>query len=89
MSYDSVHRKLKKTRGSASGFDCLVCDERAKYWAYDYTDPNPLYRTSGNRKSPYSEDLRKYKPLCALHHVRNDRKYVPKENIVYGPWVRV
>lgn len=53
----------------ASSHQCTHCDQRAKHWAYDHTDP--AERTDP-KMGPYSTDLDRYLPLCVPCHKRFD-----------------
>lgn len=52
---------------------CIQCDNPAKDWAYDGTDPTQLYglRTGGG-KSFYSRFPEFYMPMCRKCHTQRD-----------------
>jgi hypothetical protein len=60
--------------GPASQFPCEGCGEPAHHWAYDHTDPDPLWHQGRWEKPvPYSRDERRYQPLCRGCHLKRDR----------------
>lgn len=67
-SIDSVHQKLARSRGKARGHTC-GCGLPAYEWAYQHTDPNPLYSEEG---SVYSLDPQNYAPMCRSCHRKLD-----------------
>ncbi len=71
-SYSAAHSELRRARGSASLYRCVDCDGPAEQWSYDYQEPNP--RLGGaDGISPYSFDIDRYDPRCAICHVAFDR----------------
>lgn len=69
-TYQAVHLRLRKQRGSAAAHVC-DCGDTAKHWAYDNADPGELRHADGRR---YSTDLAHYRPLCVPCHSRFDAK---------------
>lgn len=65
VSYTALHSRLGRARGSASEQDCSECSGRAAEWAYDFSDPSPLY---AKRRGLYSADLSRYRPMCVPCH---------------------
>lgn len=72
LSYGAVHRRLRKSRGSARNFRCVDCGGPAAQWSYDGNDPEELYGPSGRNISPYSTDPDRYQPRCSACHGRYD-----------------
>lgn len=68
MSYDDVHKELKKQRGAARNYRCVTCGQQAQQWAYRYNGNPELSSDAG----PYSEDLECYQPMCASCHRKHD-----------------
>lgn len=67
-TYNAVHHRVRAERGSASTYQCVRCDRRAKHWAYDHTDPDERQSDQG----PFSGDLNHYQPMCVPCHKRMD-----------------
>lgn len=70
MSYYTVHRKLKDTRGRASSLDCYLCGKRARDWAYQHTSSDEKVDPRTGRV--YSDDPRDYEPMCRACHRQRD-----------------
>lgn len=70
VSYEAVHNRLRRSRGSAREWWCEHCDNRAAQWAYDYKDPDEKIDPRKNRR--YSTDLGHYFSLCADCHIAFD-----------------
>ena len=70
MSYYTVHRKLKDTRGRASSLDCYLCGKRARDWAYQHTSSDEKVDLRTGRV--YSDDPRDYEPMCRACHRQRD-----------------
>jgi hypothetical protein len=68
VSYESVHKALRKHRGSASNYDCVECGESARHWAFNNNPENELVDHGGR----YSSDLTDYDPMCLRCHRRRD-----------------
>lgn len=68
ISYRGLHARLVRARGAASAHQC-ACGKRAGQWAYDHTDPDQLHSPGG---SPYSLDIRRYRPMCRSCHMTMD-----------------
>jgi hypothetical protein len=68
-SYSAVHLRLRATRGSAKGYECVDCGGRAKQWSYDHADPAGKVTESG---IPYSANLDHYFARCVPCHKRFD-----------------
>jgi hypothetical protein len=72
ITYDGFHRRLRRTRGLASTFQCVGCSKQAAHWAYDHTDPSEVKSSKG----PFSTDLDRYQPMCVPCHKRFDTNCV-------------
>lgn len=70
VGYEGAHYRVQAERGSASDHHCAECGATAAQWAYDYSDPAPLY--GGRWNSPYSLDISRYSPMCVACHARYD-----------------
>lgn len=70
MSYDAVHKQLRKERGSASAHPCISCGVTGRsWWAYQYTGDQ--IRTPEG--TPYSLDIwADYAPMCNSCHATLD-----------------
>jgi len=72
FGYRSMHARVARLRGRASGHMCAaVCGRRARHWAYDHTDPGAI--PGGRDHGPYSLDEKHYIPLCVSCHNKIDR----------------
>lgn len=69
VGYFGVHSRVKRARGSASGYPCRECGEPAYGWAYTNDDPAELTDVEGRR---FSLDLDRYVPMCWPCHIRFD-----------------
>lgn len=76
QTYRAVHKRLWRTRGSASGYVC-PCGQPAQEWSYDHSDPAPLRGTTPRgRAVTYSADLSRYQALCKVCHSARDATHV-------------
>lgn len=57
---DSLHRNLRRRRGSASTFPCVSCGKSAYEWAYQHNGP--------------SSEPENYAPMCRSCHRKLDHK---------------
>jgi len=71
VGYAAVHRRLRRTRGSASTYPCAQCGKPAYQWSYDHADSAQRTDSLG---LPYSIDLAHYLPRCTPCHKRFDLK---------------
>jgi hypothetical protein len=69
VTYMGLHSRLRSQRGKASDHTCVWCGEGADHWAYDHTDPTPMF---GPKDQPYSADVNRYQPMCKTCHRRMD-----------------
>jgi len=78
-SYNAAHHRVRYTYGSASQYQCQMCDQPAKEWAYDHCDnagemsgetiPGlPIGGYSPNIMAVWSPDRRRYMALCGSYH---------------------
>ena len=72
-TYRAVHMRLSRKFGPAATHVCDMCGSQAHHWAYDGSDPQPMWATFGDRTIPYSYDQSRYRPLCRGCHVKFDR----------------
>lgn len=83
-SYVTLHQRLRKRNGPARNQTCRSCLGTARQWAYDHTDPNQLWDTIQDGRTPYqipySLDLDRYIPLCTFCH-----RWFDKLNLPYAP----
>jgi hypothetical protein len=70
VSYDGLHKRLRKERGPADAHDCIDCGRQAAHWSYDHSDPDERLGSDG----PYSVDLDRYDPRCSRCHILFDRR---------------
>lgn len=73
VSYDDMHRRVKRARGSASGYPCVTCGGPARHWSYDHEDPAELT----SEKGAYSTEPQHYVPRCVPCHKRYDLALKP------------
>jgi len=87
-TYQTVHRRLKRVRGSALDQACMFCERQAQDWAYDHLDPKEQHGLKHGRKVPmaFSLDLQHYVPVCGTCHVAWDRLTKLKQDL--GPSFR-
>lgn len=72
-TYEVLHQRVRKARGSASRYGCVDCGARAKHWSYDRSDPDAKFQPG---KGPYSLDIDRYVPRCVSCHKRFDMAFV-------------
>jgi hypothetical protein len=71
--FHAIHKRLLRSRGPASEFDCVDCGGSAREWSYDGLDPDELIGTAGpGAPVAYSLDLEHYEPRCVSCHRRFD-----------------
>lgn len=75
-TYNTVHSRLMRDRGSASKYFCVECGQQASQWSYDHKDPNELSGTSGTNGTVcrYSANPEHYRALCRICHRWQDAK---------------
>ena len=83
ISYNTAHRRVFATRGSARLLDCTDCGGKATDWAYDYQDQGQLTQeTVVNgvvlHRLTYSADPSRYVPKCRTCNIK-DRQTQTKE----------
>ena len=74
-TYQAVHARLRKARGSASEYRCQHCPNPATQWAYNHKDPDELIGTydQTGRLTTYSFNPDHYLPLCKACHATLDK----------------
>lgn len=79
FSYSAIHNRLYRTLGSAKNKTCILCDDRAREWAYVGNSPFEMIGEN-QRKEPrlFSPRMVDYVPMCKSCHNKHDRKC--KEN---------
>lgn len=72
--YDTVHRMIRRVRGSASDHRCVAdgCTRWAAGWAWQHTGPSADGEHMG-RAVTYGLDPEDYAPMCKSHHTMLDR----------------
>lgn len=78
VKYQSVHARLRRTRGPASSYRCAVCGQQAVDWSYSGTDPLEVAELPDPSPFPrrprrYSLNPDHYAPLCLPCHHDRDR----------------
>lgn len=79
-NYRTAHSRIRARKGSASRQTCR-CGSKARYWAYDHSDPDELRQviTDGRngivREVGYSMKPEHYVALCNSCHTSLDRLY--------------
>lgn len=79
--YRAMHSRLLRLMGPASDYQCVVCDQRAEQWCYDYGDVDQLDSPLG----VYSLDPARYWPLCRPHHWELDRLVLTVDALATSP----
>jgi hypothetical protein len=69
-----AHKRVWAQRGPAAEQTCIGCSGPALDWAYQHSDPHPLFARSpyGGLPWPYSLDPSQYAPMCRPCHRRYD-----------------
>jgi hypothetical protein len=72
--YDLIHKRLSRTRGSASRYDCAAgCGRPAAHWSYDGYCPDERLGNEDGTAQPYCEHMHHYQPRCRRCHSEWDR----------------
>lgn len=79
-TYTTAHRRLSRSQGPASSFDCVDCGGRASSWSYDGKCPNELTEKINGRDLAYSLDPAHYFPRCTSCHRKFDGAGERKRN---------
>lgn len=74
ITYFGAHCRVKRDRGSATIYPCLICRKPAAQWSYDHADANQKWATLNGQIVAYSTDPSHYHPLCRGCHLKRDRK---------------
>lgn len=72
IGYAGAHHAVARRRGKARKFDCVDCENPAREWSYDHSDPDEFRSSTGKW---YSTDIRRYEPRCRTCHVTFDRQH--------------
>lgn len=75
--YYQVHHRLRKERGRAAEYICVICGASAAEWAFTGNPATSLYKEVINRRGKktrmfYSKDLTEYHPMCHSCHIKVD-----------------
>lgn len=68
VSYNSVHARVRVTRGKAHTHCCIDCGDPAKHWSYDYNDPDERVENG----APFGFATECYSPRCVPCHAMFD-----------------
>lgn len=66
--YACVHKRLARSRGKASEFDCVSCNGNAHEWAYAGGCPNEQVQEIRGICVRFSSDHSYYVPMCRKCH---------------------
>lgn len=82
QNYAAAHRRIRRTRGAASAWECHDCRSRkAEQWAYRAGSPRErvTLETYGKRtrRRVWSPEPIDYDPLCLACHVARDHGPIP------------
>lgn len=83
--YNRAHIRVREVFGPASGYQCVLCPESAKEWAFSHLDKNAVVDENG--KWAYSDEPAFYAPMCHRCHINYDvsngsREEAPREKSV-------
>lgn len=75
--YYKVHHMLRKERGRAAEYTCVICGESAAEWVFTGNPETSPYKEAVNRRGKtvqmfYSKDLTEYQPMCHSCHIKFD-----------------
>lgn len=78
-AYVTIHMRLRKTKGPASGYTCTDCGAPARDWTFDDDLTRPDTMWCPVTGMAYSANLDRYRPRCRACHFTFDgrRKYPP------------
>ena len=77
-SYNAVHLRLKKLRGSASKYQCNDCGNQARDWSYVHSGVDEAHDQRDGYTLVYSTDITQYIPRCK--HCHNDIDHAHRRN---------
>src|SRR6056300_929953 len=75
-SYDTMHKRVMRSRGKASQYSCVDCGEQAYHWSYNHQ--GEIERSGpgvGSQKKyifTYSTNIEDYDPRCVPCHKQFD-----------------
>jgi hypothetical protein len=73
-AYSTSHNTLRRLRGSAKNYCCVVCESPAYEWSLSAKAVRIyLGQSSPVNLSPYSRDIWDYEPKCLSCHRTEDR----------------
>ena len=75
VSYDTMHARLVRAKGTAADHQCVDCGKRADHWSYDHADQAELTEVLRGCSIPYSIDLDHYEARCRFCHRRFDLRH--------------
>lgn len=90
LTYLGAHQRCYALWGRAREYHCIECDQLAREWAYDGTDPSEVFGPSSDRKSwvHYSIWPEFYVPMCAKCHRKKDIHVASAQLREYREWMR-
>lgn len=76
LTYTAAHKRVYRTRGKATTYQCVDCGRPARDWSYDGTDPNEIVEHIGGFVDRpvrrFSLDVARYSPRCRKCHATRD-----------------
>lgn len=74
LSYSAIHQRLRRTRGSASAYACIVCGKRAHEFAcYPCDDADIVEGVNASGKPvTYVPSIDGFEPMCRRDHRAHD-----------------
>ena len=79
-TYTAVHARVKRQKGSASTYTCVVCEGPATDWAWIEGCPDTQQGVANPKRkslSPYCAHIEHYEPRCKKCHMHQDRHLSP------------
>jgi hypothetical protein len=71
-SYDAMHGRVRRARGSANEHACVGCGAPAHDWAFTYPDGRSWYASVRPGDGMYGTSVDDYEPKCRSCHRRDD-----------------
>lgn len=72
MTYNAIHSRLRKHRGSARNYQCSECGKPAKHWSYNHDSRFEKVEMVSGYEVSFGTRIEDYSPRCVPCHKRFD-----------------
>lgn len=80
-NYRTVHQRIRKWRGSASGYICVDCGENAYHWSYNHSSIFERTEVVDGFSVSFSPLVSDYDPRCVKCHKKFDLAVIRSKSI--------